>query len=136
MKQNKKRCSKCGRTMSLTNFGRSKSTKSGISHYCKRCISEASRLRRAKYPDENGIYNWLNSGIPRKYIYLALRLKHRRKRRCDLCNVSESKFQRLLNVDHCHINGRPRGLLCATCNSHIGWYERNATIIKNYLSIE
>jgi len=134
MKQNEKRCPKCGRTMSLTNFGKHKDTKSGVSCYCKHCVSEASRLRRVKYPDENSICNWLNSGIPRKYVYLALRLKHRRKRRCDLCNVSESKFQRLLNVDHRHANGSPRGLLCPTCNSHIGWYERNKEIIEEYLA--
>ncbi len=28
-------------------------------------------------------------------------------------------------ADHCHSTGRPRALLCHTCNVQLGFYERN-----------
>lgn len=36
-----------------------------------------------------------------------------------------------LFVDHCHTKGHVRSLLCQTCNTFLGWYEKKAdTILK------
>lgn len=45
-----KRCSRCKETKDLTpkNFPRNKSSKDGFSHWCKDCISEHGRIKRAK----------------------------------------------------------------------------------------
>ena len=35
-----------------------------------------------------------------------------------------------LSIDHCHATGRVRGLLCAACNTLVGWAEANPDVIE------
>ena len=44
---------------------------------------------------------------------------------CKLCGR-----RRKLDVDHCHITGRVRGLLCRNCNTWLGRYEALSWIAK------
>jgi hypothetical protein len=47
--------------------------------------------------------------------------------RCAICQRSTTR----LFVDHCHTRGHVRALLCQTCNTFLGWYEKKAdTILK------
>lgn len=47
--------------------------------------------------------------------------------RCAICERETSR----LFVDHCHTKGHVRALLCQTCNTFLGWYERKAnTVLK------
>jgi hypothetical protein len=46
---------------------------------------------------------------------------------CAICRVRihlEDAFATKENADHCHVIGKPRGLLCAPCNSGLGFYEK------------
>lgn len=46
------------------------------------------------------------------------------------CAICERQTRRLF-VDHCHTKGHVRALLCQTCNTFLGWYERKAnTVLK------
>jgi hypothetical protein len=40
---------------------------------------------------------------------------------CAICNKSRGKQR--LNIDHCHVTGKTRGLLCAGCNRGIGFFD-------------
>jgi hypothetical protein len=62
---------------------------------------------------------------------------------CALCHqpertkISRGNGIRSLAVDHCHNTGIVRGLLCNTCNSFVGKYEKYKSIfskIENYLT--
>ena len=39
--------------------------------------------------------------------------------RCAVCGRHQSEFKRRLAVDHCHITGKVRGLLCMYCNRYV-----------------
>lgn len=56
--------------------------------------------------------------------------------RCDICGTNNPGNARLgfLSVDHCHVTGTVRGLLCLRCNSSLGWFEKHSKEIINYLS--
>lgn len=40
-----------------------------------------------------------------------------------------------LSVDHDHVTGQIRGLLCMKCNSRIGWLENNLESILDHLGL-
>lgn len=40
--------------------------------------------------------------------------------RCAACGVSQTELSRQLDVDHCHLTGKIRGLLCVSCNTALG----------------
>ncbi len=55
---------------------------------------------------------------------------------CAICKTHESEFSRQLSVDHCHITGVIRGLLCLNCNTGIGKLGDNNVMLRkaiNYL---
>lgn len=50
---------------------------------------------------------------------------------CAICKRTDRK----LAIDHDHITGRVRGLLCNYCNTGLGWYERNnPSAVADYLA--
>ena len=60
---------------------------------------------------------------------------------CEICGKSvdqvlkyDGKFSsKQLCIDHDHKTGLFRGLLCQACNRQLGWYEKHAESIVNYL---
>ena len=56
---------------------------------------------------------------------------------CAICNRPEGRQRNgtrfNLSIDHCHNTGQVRKLLCAGCNSKLGWYETWINQIESYL---
>jgi hypothetical protein len=46
--------------------------------------------------------------------------------RCGICGVEKCSSGNSLAADHCHASGKPRGVLCAKCNTAIGKLGDNA----------
>jgi hypothetical protein len=70
----------------------------GLTARCRECMSDASTAAR---------YGMTVAQL------LAFRQTH--EHRCGICGATE-----IVYVDHDHATGKPRGLLCPTCNSAIG----------------
>ena len=47
-----------------------------------------------------------------------------------LCAICKRKPKKKLGVDHCHVTGVVRGLLCNKCNSGLGFYEDNPAFLR------
>ncbi len=55
---------------------------------------------------------------------------------CGICGIPQNELKRKLHVDHNHVTGTPRGLLCSNCNHAIECFERDPLFfdkIKEYI---
>lgn len=52
------------------------------------------------------------------------------KKQNGLCAICETNiFKKKLAVDHCHLTGKNRGLLCLRCNIGLGYFKDNKDIL-------
>jgi hypothetical protein len=103
-----RRCRKCGKTKVLSKFKRSDGR-----GYCDNCQPTARKASQVK--SEYGI---------------SLRdLESIRKAQGNKCAVckGELKYER---IDHDHITGKVRGLLCHRCNILAGFIEKTPGIVE------
>ena len=49
---------------------------------------------------------------------------------CAICGEGEKEVGRTLCIDHCHIKGHIRGLLCHNCNFLIGFAKDNPNMLN------
>jgi hypothetical protein len=52
---------------------------------------------------------------------------------CHICKTTDTGKWKYLHVDHDHVTGKVRGLLCVRCNTKLEWYEVHHTQIEQYL---
>ena len=50
---------------------------------------------------------------------------------CAICGVHENDYHQKLSIDHCHITGKIRGLLCSDCNFMLGRAKDNISTLQN-----
>lgn len=55
--------------------------------------------------------------------------------KCSICKTDKCSTGRNFAIDHDHVTGNVRGLLCCGCNIRLGWYENNKLEIENYLRV-
>lgn len=145
----KKFCKKCQIEKPVSDFGRNKKEKDGLSFYCKRCNCDHNRESRIKngwepkpngrpksdipYPERRSSYKRLSNlkrfGLTEDSYKLML---DRQNNSCAICKkifIPTSKAY----IDHCHLSGRVRGILCMNCNIALGHVNDNVTIIQKMI---
>jgi hypothetical protein len=53
---------------------------------------------------------------------------------CKICNEHQSNLKSPLAVDHNHIDNKIRGLLCMKCNTAIGKFNDDITLLQNTIN--
>jgi hypothetical protein len=116
-------CPRCGVTKPRDEFYVSRRAKDGMTSYCRLCMVAYAR-------------EWNRDDVRQ-------RLLAEQGGRCALCGTTEAKRW---NMDHDHsccpsgkLPGQrcgncERGVLCSSCNSRLGWYERRVDVIADYLA--
>lgn len=131
----KKRCPACGQTKPVDDFYRNSGGMPGHRCYCKPCHKAK---RRESYLAKGGKDVPYEQVLRRDYgITLAeYNAKLRAQaHRCAVCRRpetvrSKSGEPRRLSVDHDHVTGTVRGLLCHRCNILVWAFEDNHTTLS------
>lgn len=124
----------------LTNFSKCRGAKDGLQHRCKTCQRVAQQIyqttpeyklkRKLHYhTDENqkrlskNLSRTWDLRLKRNYGITSLEydeLLSQQDNSCAICQNSAIDNGKRLAVDHCHVTGKVRGLLCHKCNNAIG----------------
>lgn len=107
----RKDCASCGKDVELDNYHYNAKRKDKRGSYCVDCIRQLSR-------------QWNRTATVAKYgmsehDYEAMSAAQGHK--CRICEkpANRERYGKL-SIDHCHISGAVRGLLCISCNTSLG----------------
>lgn len=125
-------CVKCGVVKVLSDFPPGKKYKYGRMTECRTCRTEYYRQKR-KDPHYRAVddarrkvwhqkkYKFSRYGITEEQyseMFMA------QNGRCAMCKSDQPSGTGTWCIDHCHKSGRVRGILCHTCNTALGHYEK------------
>ncbi len=135
-------CACCKQEKAITAFHKVKSRPDGCHPYCKACRKkhdgerykrdgEKIRARNKKWQEETPHCKrayWLKQyGIsPEEWG----KMFEFQGGRCAICGIHQSELSRALAVDHDHVTGKVRGLLCLRCNVGMGHFGDDEDLIK------
>jgi len=130
-----KTCYGCQTKKELEEFGKHNNTKDKRQHYCKEC----ARQYRLENKDKNKQYQ---KDRRKKNISTVMQygitleeydeIQSRQGHKCALCyKHKNSTYRKKLYIDHCHVSGKIRGLLCQHCNTMLGFARDDKQILLN-----
>jgi len=93
--------------------------KDKLSTYCKVCSAKHTALNR----------NPIKEAMRKYKISEETVTQLRSIANCQICGQSPRE-NKTLCIDHCHTSGKVRGILCDPCNTALGKFKDNITILK------
>lgn len=87
---------------------------------------EYQERNRAKLKENS----WRTQGITLTHIEY-LEMFNKQNGQCAICEIGQDKSIKAFAVDHDHITGKVRGLLCSKCNLTIGNANDDINILKS-----
>lgn len=148
-----KTCTKCKFSLPHDSFCKDKSNKDGLTSWCKICRNNHNKEWRENNRDKINELNIKNAQKRKEYYSDPdVKLKNRKafiKKKfgieyseyeklseeqnnlCAICNNTEnSSRNKYLAVDHDHLTGKIRGLLCTNCNRGIGLLKDSIPVLQ------
>ncbi len=123
-----KKCSTCKKIKPLSDFGKHKQTPTGLNYSCKSCLRDKTNKYRKENKKRFKNYRLQNQyGISIEEWQI---MYDNQQGCCAVCETHQSMLKTILCVDHNHITGEIRGLLCHTCNRAMGLFKDDSMIIK------
>jgi hypothetical protein len=140
-----KECFKCNKKLPLIDFYTHKQMKDGHLNKCIICAKKDSSIRaqqpavkikhniesRKQYPTRKEWYKsysrFKNHGITKETYFKMLEDQNNV---CKICKKEQHMKDRDLYIDHCHVTGKVRGLLCANCNTAIGMFNDSLELMQ------
>lgn len=149
-----KKCTQCGEVKTLENFTKMLAGKFGRSSWCKSCHSKYASLWNKSHPDRAKINytNWANRNpdnkknadhkAGRKYRIKSSygineddydQMFESQGGKCLICGQPPKDGNRF-DIDHSHITGKVRGLLCNKCNTGLGCFKDDIERLKSAIT--
>jgi len=116
-----KKCTKCGRLKELNDFYNDMYSADGKRWECKSCTLQRTREYHQKNPKAYRKMDLAKHGLT---LEAYDKMFEQQNGVCAICGLPETRKNqygtRKLSVDHDHLTGKVRGLLCSNCNQGIG----------------
>lgn len=109
-------CRTCQTEKPATDFYKTSPRKCKVCHNAYRKEWVSKNLDKVHYQGKVGRLKRAYGLTKDEYDKLSENQQH-------LCAICNNPDTRLLSVDHCHLTGKVRGLLCRKCNIAIGNFE-------------
>lgn len=127
-----KYCARCREIKSVEEFGSNRSEKSGLTTYCRPCHSAAmAEVRRRNHGSARNYLLKLRYGVTEEQVEQMIA---EQGGICVICLRDEPK-----HVDHDHMTGLVRRILCFKCNGALGQFEDDPDRLRRaaeYLELE
>jgi len=115
-----KHCKTCKQFLDSSFFGKHKGRKDNLADSCKACRNKQMVSNR---------YN-----ISQRQIDSMLESQNHV---CAICKNPQIVRPGRLAIDHCHVTGKIRGMLCSNCNQGLGKFKDDMSLLEaaiDYLS--
>ena len=138
-----KRCSACKERKEFTEFGLSKKGKNNLDSWCIPCKKERRKawnrlhkdsIRENRKNDPKRIAKERDRMLRRTYGIGQEQydqMFRSQDGKCAICLTHQDNFKKKLSVDHNHLTGAVRGLLCFGCNSLLGCARDSRKILES-----
>jgi hypothetical protein len=123
-----KPCTKCGQDKPFIEYYKDSKIKNGHYGECKACIKKRSTQWKLNNPEqvrESQLKN-LYGITAQEYNTLI----EDQSGRCAICS-KDFQSSKHTHLDHCHLTGKIRGILCSNCNRGIGLLKDSVQILEN-----
>jgi len=143
---NTKICTDCGEPKDFSEFSPRKHGKNGLNSQCKSCRSKDAREYRLenkeKYIENNRNWRKNNPGKyskrTRGYVLKRYGISEEEydeifEKQSGVCAICKDKPTGTLHIDHDHVTGKVRGLLCHRCNTSMGLMKENKDNLGNMI---
>ena len=123
-----KTCYACKKEKPVSEFYRS-----NVNYYQKECKVCNKERKYRWHQTELGKLSSANTKLKRRFGITLDEFNEMYKNqsgKCLICDATESMLGHRLAVDHCHITGKIRGLLCKSCNVALGGFKDNIESLK------
>ena len=133
-----KTCTRCKQTKSKSEFPKQKRGSEGLCAWCRKCDNAASSLTEKKRLREHPEFD-RNDHLKSKYGITLNQydiLLESQNGVCAICKqppTNSNKYNKVLFVDHDHITGKVRGLLCYHCNVGLGHFKDNTQLLTRVI---
>lgn len=137
-----KKCSGCNQEKKLSAFPlssyRRKDGSQNYAAWCRACYVNSAARYQKEHPEK--AREWGSKKHRRRKYGLTQQqyeaMIQNQKSLCAICQEPETHITRgghqgQLAVDHCHVTGKIRGLLCFRCNVALGKFRDNPIYLQN-----
>ncbi|WP_433251595.1 endonuclease domain-containing protein [Actinomadura nitritigenes] len=118
-----KYCPRCETVKDVDEFGSNRSRKSGLSTYCKPCHNQViAEHKREKHGGQRNYMLKLRYGVTEQEVE---RMVAEQGGVCVICLRAPAK-----HVDHSHLTGLVRRILCFKCNGGLGQFHDDPAVLR------
>jgi Recombination endonuclease VII len=121
-----KYCPDCRQEKALDQFPFNKSDSTGRGGYCKPCHNARGQASRAKHGGARRYHLKRRYGIELEQFHELLAAQDGK---CRICGTPDP-----MHVDHDHLTGRVRGILCFNCNGGLGHFRDDVTTMQRAIT--